>query len=286
VSVRIVSDFDGVWTDASQEVLAVRARLREDVARACRAAPSEVETYLQEIFAVIHAAPHAHGWAPDGRITAFVDEDPMSDVDAVCRLLLLDPAWDRYAAGLRGAGFAEPTRLAHHAVMTGLRDFRATGGSLVLRGAGEILDALRDAGATVILVSNSATEKLEHYLRLAGVIPGSRAGLELRGGAEKWVLGGHDVLALAGRHFHVDRPRYRAILEEERPDLVVGDVFSLDLALPHALRTRGAPGGPRRLVLRRHGHTPAWAADHRVDGVVDYVVDHPAQLPDVVADVR
>jgi len=34
------------------------------------------------------------------------------------------------------------------------------------------------------------------------------------------------------------RPRYEAILREEAPDAVVGDVFSLDLALPLALRRR------------------------------------------------
>jgi hypothetical protein len=39
----------------------------------------------------------------------------------------------------------------------------------------------------------------------------------------------------------VARPFYAQVLEEEAPDAVVGDVFSLDLALPLALK-RTRPG--------------------------------------------
>jgi hypothetical protein len=109
----------------------------------------------------------------------------------------------------------------------------------------------------------------------------------VRGQAGKQVLGpGDDHLVLAGRRIGVDRPRYRAVLEEERPDLVIGDVFSLDLALPHVLRRARAPGAPRMLVLRRHPHTPKWVLDTRADGAIDRVVDDVAELPALVESLR
>jgi hypothetical protein len=59
---------------------------------------------------------------------------------------------------------------------------------------------------------------------------------------------------------------------------VVGDVFSLDLALPEALRREGRPDAPRGLILRRHIHTPAWVLDAARGGPIDRLIEHPAEL--------
>lgn len=72
--------------------------------------------------------------------------------------------------------------------------------------------------------------------------------------------------------------RYRAAIEEEDPDLVIGDVFSLDLALPHVMRREGNPAAPSKLILRRHPHTPRWVLDTRAGGAIDVVVDDVAEL--------
>ena len=57
-------------------------------------------------------------------------------------------------------------------------------------------------------------------------------------------------------------------------DVVIGDVFSIDLALPQALREAGAAGLHGLCVLLRRNHyTPAWSlaaiAGHPADGVVE-----------------
>jgi hypothetical protein len=72
------------------------------------------------------------------------------------------------------------------------------------------------------------------------------------------------------------------LFRSERPQLVIGDVFSLDLALPHVLRARNHPAAPRELVLRRHPHTPSWVLDGRAGGAIDRIVDDVADLLAVV----
>jgi hypothetical protein len=70
-------------------------------------------------------------------------------------------------------------------------------------------------------------------------------------------------LDVGGRRVLVDRPRYRALIEEEQPDLVIGDVFSLDLALPlHLARTEPATFGGIRLYLRTRDYTPDWSRQY------------------------
>ena len=66
---------------------------------------------------------------------------------------------------------------------------------------------------------------------------------------------------------------------------MIGDVFSLDLALPHALRSAGHPAAPDLLALRRHPHTPDWVLDTLGDGAIDVVVDHVRDLVTVVREL-
>jgi hypothetical protein len=115
------------------------------------------------------------------------------------------------------------------------------------------------------VVSNSGVDKLEPWFAHADVparvhpdrAPGA---LRLRGGARKFLLDGKasSSLRLGELTFDVARPHYEAVLREERPDAVVGDVFSLDLALPLALRRREPGWSAVRLFWLIHPYTPAW----------------------------
>ena len=62
----------------------------------------------------------------------------------------------------------------------------------------------------------------------------------MRGSAKKFVLAdaGADAFDVGGLSIDVARPHYEAVLREERPDAIVGDVYSLDIALPLALKRR------------------------------------------------
>ncbi len=289
--IKIVSDFDGVWTNQAGEARVIRHRLVRELAAVSGESAAHTGDRVASVLEEIHQAPHAHGWAPDGRITAFVDEDPLCEVNAFCVALeqgtrrVLDPL----RRAIFRAGFSTVHAFAEHCFVAGMREFRQTHPPSIVPHAARVLEELHAVGAELVIVSNSEDEKLIDYFDAAGIDAGQGDGhtLRVRGSAAKWALGSRpDRLRVSNREFDVDRPQYRAALVEERPDLVIGDVFSLDLSLPHVMRARGEPGAARRLVLRRHSHTPAWAADHRADGAIDHVVEDLIELVAIVGDNR
>jgi phosphoglycolate phosphatase-like HAD superfamily hydrolase len=290
-AIKILSDFDGVWTDQALEAEYVRRFAIDALAHATGSSAAVVEGDWNAFVRTTKAEPHAHGWAPDGRITAYVDEDPLCEGSAVCRLL--DHATEatavRYREAIGHAGHASLAGFGEHCFHGGTARFRAEHPPCIVPDAKDMLRALTAAGADIVVVSNSATEKLVAFFAAAGIHAvdhdtGERGELRVRGNAGKWFLGPTDAsITVAGRHIHVDRPRYRAVIVDERPDIVIGDVFSLDLALPHVMRGAGNPKAPRTLVLRRHPHTPAWITADRAHGAIDAVVDQVGDIVDVIA---
>lgn len=284
MSVKILSDFDGVWTDQAFEARNVKLFLIAEAARLARVAPDEAAADFARFEAEVMAAPERHGWAPDGRITAYIDEDPFCEANAIARFLEAsdNAKAKRYVAAVLAGGFASLSAFGDHCFLTSTAQFRAQHPPALVPRAAEMFAALVEAGAEVVVVSNSSSEKIEGWFRETGVGNGLAHALRVRGSAGKFELGpSDDHLVLAGRKIRVDRPKYRTILAEERPDFVIGDVYSLDLALPHVMRRAGelAP----KLALRRHPHTPRWVLDTRADGAIDLVVD---QLDGLVAPVR
>lgn len=288
---KILSDFDGVWTDQAIEADYVRRFAIDALAVALGSGIAAAESEWNAFATRTKAAPDAHGWAPDGRISAYVDEDPLCEGSAVCRLLdtATDAAAVRCKAALVRAGHASLAGFGEYCFHGGTARFRAEHPPCIVPHAKPMLRALVDAGAEIVVVSNSATEKLVAFFAAAGIDAvdhesGARGELRVRGNAGKWFLGPTDEsITVAGRKIHVDRPRYRAVIADEQPVLVVGDVFSLDLALPHVMRTTGDPAAPRLLVLRRHPHTPAWILGDRAHGAIDAVVDQVGDIVDVIA---
>ena len=129
-------------------------------------------------------------------------------------------------------------------------------------------------GVEIVLVSNSPPEKLDRWFAHAGLPhrahPERAAGaLRVRGNAGKHLLGpaGGDVLTLGGARIEVGRPHYEAILREEAPDAIVGDVFSLDLALPLALKRREPAWRDVRLFWLVRDYAPA-RMRHALAGVI------------------
>jgi hypothetical protein len=67
--------------------------------------------------------------------------------------------------------------------------------------------------------------------------------------------GAGDRIEVGGLSVDVARPHYEEVLRKERPDAIVGDVFSLDLALPLALKRRDPAWRQVRLFWLSHPYS-------------------------------
>jgi FMN phosphatase YigB (HAD superfamily) len=275
---KILSDFDGVWTDQTIEAESITLFMAAELARLANRPSNRVLADVRSFAATAAADPGRHGWNPGGRITAYVDEDPFCVPNSATLAMERDggEVAQGYVDAMRAAGFADGCAFADHCFFSASAAYKQAHPPAMVPGARDALVDLKRTGAEVVVVSNSSAEKLLSWFRSTGVDAREEAGGELRvvGAAGKWVLGESDEgLTVGGRLVRTDRPKYRRVLEAEVADLVIGDVFSLDLALPSALHAAGASGGIAQRVLRRHDHSPSWVVDTLADGHLTAVVD-------------
>lgn len=287
---KILSDFDGVWTNQGPEASLLLDWMIGKLGELSGVPAPEANDELRALCAGMKNAPAQHGWAPDGRISAYLDEDPLVESSALTRLLAqgTDPRGQRYVDAVKSAGHASLADFSEWCFRTATASFRDAHPPCIVPDAANLLAAIEDAGAEVVIISNSGADKIAHWFQSAGVDAGEGEGhaLRLRGSAMKWFLGdGDDAIEVGGRRIHVDRPKYRAAIEAENPDLIIGDVFSLDLALPHVMRSRGERQAPATLCLRRHAHTPRWVTETKAGGAIDHIVGSVAELPAIVRDL-
>jgi hypothetical protein len=266
---KLLSDFDGVWThpfaEGRAQGEALERRLLAGVPGDRRA---EARAWIARARAAIAAEPTRWGWACDGRISAFADEDPFAPHSALMHHLATRAREDDVAALLHDAitGHGESTldRAGLEAHLEGVALVEAERGPGVLPAAAAAGRALMARGVEIVLVSNSPPEKLDRWFAHAGLPhrahpERAHGALRVRGNAGKHLLGpaGGDALEVGGARVEVGRPHYEAILREEAPDAIVGDVFSLDLALPLALKRREPAWRGVRLFWLVRDYAPA-----------------------------
>ncbi len=263
---KLLSDFDGVWTYPDEEGAAHGAALDaalEDLVG--EGDQGEVRAWVARARRAVRDEPTRWGWSVAGRVSAFADEDPFTEHGAVLHYLhehrADDPLAARLAAAIEATGRTLDAfgGLCHVAGVQKVEARRGPGITAASAAAGR---ALLAGGVEVVVVSNSGTEKLDRWFRHAQVpasVHPDRAerALRLRGSARKFVLApaAGESLALGGSRVDVERPDYERVLREERPDAVVGDVFSLDLALPLALKRHDPAWRQVRLFWLVHPYT-------------------------------
>ncbi|MEX1024083.1 MAG: hypothetical protein WD226_03310 [Planctomycetota bacterium] len=291
---KILSDFDGVWTDPRKEADAILTYLIEAAARAARVPLDEARADFAGFLELVNATPSRFGWAPDGWITGYVDEDPLLLSSGLGMLLEQIGSSKGQGDSPRAARYRDGI-LQHHESLASFTDscfreattkFLATEPNQLSKSARRLLAGWLEVGAEVVVVSNSGANKLVRWFQEHDIDAREVAGGELRvrGHAEKYRIGSEaGALEFSGRRIYVDRPRYRAALEEEQADVVIGDVFSLDLALPYVLRRDELPGAPKTLILKRHKHTPPWVLALGGEGPIDHMVDSLDQVPALLA---
>jgi phosphoglycolate phosphatase-like HAD superfamily hydrolase len=282
--VRILTDFDGVLTDEDAEAAAVGARLLEIVEEALGES-ARARELISDLCASIAREPSRYGWVSGGALACYADEDPYVRAIAVAGALFSEGPPD-VIERLQKAGLESAEHLAARAFFEGTARFAAENPSHVLPEAVSALATLAAAGAEVAIVSNSPSERIEGLLREAGFLRFGQSRPRIVGGAMKFLLGEEPralpiEASFGGRPIRLRRPHYARIIEEEQPDVVIGDVLSLDLALPAALRERAEWFSDARLFLRRHPETPAWALAGCREKKIE-VVDSIARIPEVL----
>lgn len=265
---KIVTDFDGVWTDPRAEAEGVWEFMQEELSACSRLPMERIATFLKNSLRTIQESPADHGWRVENHITAYADEDPFCLHGAICALL------DRSAGGewdaLRSAvirTYGSTDAFGGHCHKSGVARHMARHGPSMHRDAAAWIRTLVEAGWEVVVVSNSSEEKLRTCFGHLGVEPGVApySSFRMRGGAMKFIFtagagipGGESIRDFAGRPVRLDRGHYLRVLREERPDVVVGDVFSLDLALPSLLREQDPAFENLDIVLIENPYTPDW----------------------------
>ena len=264
---RLLSDFDGVWTYPDLEGEAQRVALEQAFLQLLPATENEaVRAWIKDARATVLREPHRYGWYVNGRVTAFADEDPFAIHSAVLHRLGVARETDALAARLADAIEASGRTLEQfggESHFAGVKHVEATRGPAITTAAADAGRAMLAGGIDIVVVSNSGTEKLQRWFAHADVparvhpeaAPGE---LRLRGAARKFVLedGPGRVLEVGEAAIDVARPHYEAVLAEEAPDAVVGDVFSIDLALPLVLKRTQPAWRDVRLFWLVHPYTP------------------------------
>ncbi len=290
---HLVTDFDGVWTDPSRELEAVHHTLVEALALLSGRTRATTADDYADFSATVLGQPHRHGWRIEGRLTSYVDEDSFALPTAIGQYI--DAAADRTAGFYRDAilrQWGAVSEFLDHCYHSTCDRFRATHPHDLARGAEKVLAWLVAHGCQVTFVTNAPAAKVIDWFAHQGVAvddagdpPAAPGPLKVYGRAGKQRLGcsGASVLC-GGREVQIDRPSYRAILSKEKADAVLGDVYSLDLALPLAMRARGEEGAPVWVGLMHLRHTPQWV----LQGVPqqqapDWRLAHVTSLPRLIS---
>jgi hypothetical protein len=285
--VRIITDFDGVITAQDAEADAVGERLLERATEALGGDAVRAHAIVAGLRAEVRANPAAHGWFVGDAIGCYADEDPYAFHNAVARAIYTIPGGAELAGRFRELGFATEVDLAIACFEEGTRRYRATHPPHVLEEALGAIQTFFAAGAEVVIVSNSSTERIQALLEPSKILRWGTGKIRVRGDARKFQPTGDRPRALpehedfGGRRVLLRRGWYYDILNDERPDVVIGDVLSLDIALPAALRAHVADFDEMDVVLKRHPRTPRWALDAcAARGIA--TVDSIAKLPELL----
>lgn len=278
---KLLFDFDGVLTDPSEEAARVAQIFREEVARLGETTPEVVEGLIRMAERSFEQTPWSHGWHDRQRLSAFCNEDPFIRTNAIAACFDQWAGKDSLILGeilalMHKKDIPSFHALANLSFQRMAKETSVGGFSPLDVNAVHAVEAMIAKGHEVVIVSSSSTERIVNLLHRAGFevaetqypSESSKGRIRVRGDARKFVLGEdvrHVSFAVETGEYaiEVNRPHYFKILSEEKPDVVIGDVFSLDLTLPLSLWREKAEGFEGiRIFLRKRHYTPDWS--HRL----------------------
>lgn len=281
---RIVMDFDGVFTDPTEEGLACSQQFRDQIVqlklkKVGLETAAQVDAWLGEIRARASSRAIEFGWRSEGRVSAFTFEDPfIRNIGLADFLDALVQEGDEKARTVLSHLIAHDKKLQSFGQLSEWAFHQLKLKKRADPAARAWVESAIQKGHEVTIVSNSATEKIEEFLDQNGF--GHSLRPKVRGGARKFGLGQKaKPLVLQKQKTKVtlqvdtDRPLYEKALIELQPNLVIGDVFSLDLALPIRLHREGKIDLNAGAALRIRDYTPT--------AMMEWVAGRGSLVPEV-----
>lgn len=294
---KILFDFDGTLTNIQHEQELELAYLRSLVFKYCAIEPERFDELYRVACLAVRQSPDQFGWYDNGRISAYSDEDLFMTVASAMTLLdhWLETADSRVASicalmHASGKTFMEMTEETHAALNAKpLCPFNTPEPDAV-----RAILTLLDRDWEIVIASNSPASRIIEKCEFVGLKPVAHednpsARFRIRGNAAKFRLGPTpEPVPFHDRTVDLSRPSYADIISRERPQVVVGDVFSLDLALPFELSRRDPMVyEDMQLYLRVRDYTPQWAVSCMLEPpeqspVISRLLNHFVDLPSLV----
>jgi hypothetical protein len=280
---RIVMDFDGVYTDPSEEGEACSKHFRNKILslqlkQVGLETVEQIDSWIGELRIRGLKNPFDFGWRSEGRVSAFTFEDPfIRNIGLADFLDHLVAKGDEKAKTVLALltkqekikSFGELSEWSFHQLNLKKRADMA---------AKRWVEEALKAGHDLTIVSNSASDKIEEFLTQNNFAADLRP--KVRGGARKFGLGKKANLIVINENSEdgtirvdTDRPLYEQALLDLQPDAVIGDVFCLDLALPIRLKREGKLAFKGGIYYRHREYTPS--------KMIDLVTGRGSQVPEV-----
>ncbi len=270
---KFIFDFDGVLTDQTEEANRYHELFCQNLVDLSGFPARETEKLIQETTSLIETAPHLHGWKVHGRVSAYANEDLLvANVGlAMCMDELADSGNPKFATvrkNLQDKNIPSFYELSQKSFGQMIAETRAGKIHPLDPKTKTSFTKILNAGHKITVVSNSSTDRILNLLKnekldFVDHEKNPKANLRVRGGAKKFELA-EVKQGFFVENYWVDtaRPNFEKIIREEKPDVMIGDVFSLDLALPYYMaKTEPSSFVHLNLVLREQHYTPRWTKD-------------------------
>jgi FMN phosphatase YigB (HAD superfamily) len=305
--IKLLSDFDGVWTDQESEADYVNKFIIRKISDLSKFNPAEVREILKECRKTIEKTPHNYGWHFENYFACYYGEDPFGDNNAIFDYINKSASKSSYSnykqnlaiikdSVLTKTGNKSLSDFSNECFVKSTGQFKQEGKLRPVPSAGDTIKKLNDNGIEIVIVSNSNTDKIEHLFFKAGHKATNekslkRGKLHAIGDARKYIIDPsfkevpEKLTIKSNFNPYLRRRNYFKILLEEKPDYVLGDVFSLDLALPLYLRLKDPGFKNLKVIQKIQPHTPAWVKDYlkskKLNGIA-YTVKDVSELPEII----
>lgn len=300
--IKLISDFDGIWTNQNIEAEYVWDYIISSLSELTGSGKELIQNNLNKCKSEMDKETYKYGWFNNGSIAAYYQEDPFGDNNAIFDYINKNAGIDPEFKTIKEAILKKYDSLADFSqacFMNSTKKFKEEGKLNPVSTTKKIVDELNNLNVEIIVASNSKTEKIKYLFSKAEIevtdeVSPERGKVHARGDAKKFVIDKEytelpEFFEISEKYkVPLRRSSYYKILSEEKPDFVIGDVFSLDIALPLYLRMNDESFGNLKVIQRVQPYTPYWVKDFLSEDrfkEIAFMVKSVVELPFLIQNI-